>query len=122
MPVRGSLNDRLPSPLPSDPVAMDAYRFLNDMKCKFLPGCLAVLFGASALCPATEFYVNDSVVNCPPEIPPVVDATNFVNNNYFSINFTNTVFNNTPVYETANTLNFTNVAQMIGNYAFRFET
>jgi len=48
---------------------------------------LLLTLAAGPLQAASDFYVNNSVVLCPPEIPPQVDATNFVNNNYFSINF-----------------------------------
>lgn len=88
------------------------------MKCKFLVACLLVglLFPRAEA--ATDFYVNDGVVVAPPDIPPQVDATNFVNNNYFSINFTNLFF--PQLYETDNTLNFTNNGIMIANTGFRF--
>lgn len=69
---------------------------------------------------ASDFYVNDSFINCPPQIPPQVDATNFVNNNYFSINFTN-LFSAQP-YRMANVLNYTNNGYMVGNYGFQFDT
>jgi len=91
------------------------------MKCKFLAVCLAMGAAWARVDAASSFYVNDSVVLCPPQLPPQVDATNFVNNNYFSINFTNLVL--TPqLYQTANTRNFTNTGVMIGNTGFRFDT
>ncbi|MCU0782832.1 MAG: hypothetical protein MUF81_02050, partial [Verrucomicrobia bacterium] len=97
------------------------------MKYKFL----SVLFGlalaraAFYAVPASgqpaTFYVNDAVVNCPPDVPPQIDAVNFVNHSFFSINFTNSGFY-TQLYDTANTLNFTNVGTMIGNNGFQFDT
>ena len=89
------------------------------MKFKLLTGFLALAlpFAGSA---ASDFFVNDSVINCPPQIPPQVDATNFVNNNFFSINFTNLL--SVQTFKTASTLNFTNTGYMFGNYGFQFDT
>jgi len=89
------------------------------MKYKFPVACLLVGLLLPRVEAATEFYVNDGIVLAPPELPPQVDATNFVNNNYFSINFTNFFF--PQLYETDNTLNFTNNGTMIGNTGFRFD-
>lgn len=93
----------------------------NDMKCQILCGGLAAVLAAPALGATADFYVNDAVVICPPQVAPQVDATNFVNKNFFSVNFTNLVFN-TQLYRTANTLNFTNVSVMIANNGFQFDT
>jgi hypothetical protein len=94
---------------------------VKDMKCKFFVGCLVLGMAWTRVNAASDFYVNDSVVLCPPQLPPQVDATNFVNNNYFSINFTNFVL--TPqFYQTASTRNFTNNGMMIANSGFRFDT
>ncbi|MCL4788249.1 MAG: hypothetical protein KJ070_15895 [Verrucomicrobia bacterium] len=91
------------------------------MKCQLLCGGLAAVLAAPALAATADFYVNDAVVVCPPQVAPQVDATNFVNKNFFSVNFTNLVFN-TQLYRTANTLNFTNVSVMIANNGFQFDT
>jgi hypothetical protein len=99
---------------------MKTTRFLKDMKCKFLVSILAVVLPVVAVAQTSAFYVNDSFVNCPPQIPPQVDATNFVNNNFFSINFTN-LFSAQP-YRMASVLNYTNNAYMYGNYGFQFDT
>ena len=98
---------------------IESNRLLNDMKCKLLSGFLAVTMPFVAVA-ASDFYVNDSFINCPPQIPPQVDATNFVNNNYFSINFTNLL--SVQPYRMANTLNYTNNGYMVGNYGFQFDT
>jgi hypothetical protein len=86
-------------------------------------GLLALRAGA-----ASDFYVNDSVVMVPPQIAPQVSATNFVNNNYFNINFTNlTVWPNGAItiapayYSTADTRNFTNNSVMMANGGFVFD-
>jgi len=65
---------------------------------------------------ASAFYVNDGVVLSPPQIAPVIDATNFVNNNWFEIN---SIFD---PYETSSTVYYTNRGTMISSYGFRFET
>jgi hypothetical protein len=91
------------------------------MKRKILSGLLGAALATAAHAQTATFYVNDGSVNCPPEIPPQIDALNFVNNNFFSINFTN-LATLTQLYETANTLNFTNRGTMIGNNGFRFDT
>lgn len=99
------------------------------MKQKFLIvfAALAALAGRAPA--ASDFYVNDSTVVCPPQIPPQVDATNFVNNSYFSINFTNFVFLPSGLftvqpdyYATADTRNFTNNGMMIANGGFLFDS
>jgi len=98
------------------------------MKRRFLLALLAVavaspLRGAPAL-----FYVNDAVVQAPPEIPPQVDAINFVNRNFFSITFTNLDFDpatfsyNATLFQTADTLNFTNIGYMAVNPGINFLT
>jgi hypothetical protein len=91
------------------------------MKYKFLSGCLALALGGTASSQTADFYVNDGVVNCPPQVPPQIDATNFVNNNFFSINFTSFTENGQN-YQTANTRNFTNNGLMIGNSGYQFDT
>lgn len=75
-----------------------------------------------------DFYVNDGVVQVPPEIAPQVSATNFVNNNYFNINFTNlvilpsgTITIQPSYYSTSDTRNFTNNSVMNANGGFIFD-
>ncbi|MDD5139315.1 MAG: hypothetical protein PHY43_03525 [Verrucomicrobiales bacterium] len=58
-----------------------------------------------------EYYINNDVVSSAPNI----DATNFINNSYFS---SGTVF----PYETTSTRNYTNNDTMIGLGGFRFDT
>ncbi|MDW8309658.1 MAG: hypothetical protein RMK20_09820 [Verrucomicrobiales bacterium] len=72
-----------------------------------LPG---VLWGAQVT------YENNSIIVCPPQTPPVIDATNFINRNWFEINV------GTEPYETSSTVNYTNEGTMIGQIGFRFET
>jgi len=91
------------------------------MKFKFLVSCLALLLGLPmATHAASDFYINDGILLCPPQVPPNIDATNFVNNNFFSINYTN-FFQNQP-FRMASVLNFTNNGLMAGNLGFQFDT
>jgi len=58
-----------------------------------------------------DFYINNDVVTNPGNI----DATNFINNNFFTANYS------TP-YETTDTLNYTNNGTMIALVGFKFDT
>src|SRR3954454_12794164 len=77
-------------------------------------------------------YENDGIVNAPPDIPPNIDAINFVNANQgqFIINFTNDLlpgefygFGMDP-YTWQNTQTYSNLfgALMACNTGFRFDT
>ncbi len=67
-------------------------------------------------------YINDRVQIFPPGVPPVIDATNFINNSAFIDNTFNTLtFSLTP-YETANTVNYTNFGVLGALGGFRFDT
>lgn len=100
------------------------------MKCKLLVVLAGMLVACSTFAQSAATYRNDGFIIVPPLIAPNVDATTFVNNGQFLINFTNQPF--PPVftefgqqadpYETQNTLNFTNLsgALMSCNTGFRF--
>src|ERR1035441_2877774 len=98
------------------------------MKQKLLCGLMALVLGPAALGRTPPFYENYGVVQCPPEIPPTIDASNFINHAEFLLNFTNgnllTLPFTTPPYETTSTLNYTNDfgAVMSCNTGFRMET
>src|ERR1039457_2267422 len=98
------------------------------MKQKLLCGLMALVLGPAALGRTPAFYENYGVVQCPPEIPPTIDASNFINHAEFFVNFTNgnllTLPVATPPYETSSTLNYTNDfgAVMSCNTGFRMET
>src|SRR5437588_5611442 len=68
----------------------------------------------------TIFWQNDGVINCPPDLPPQVDAINVINNNFIAISMTN-FYSNSQVWDTSDTLNFTNNGAMIGDSGFRFD-
>jgi hypothetical protein len=98
------------------------------MKQKLLCGLMALVLGPAALGQTPASYENFGLVQCPPEIPPTIDASNFVNHAQFFINFTaenNPFFPvSTPPFETTSTLNYTNDfgAVMSCNTGFRMET
>jgi hypothetical protein len=105
---------------------------VNPMKHCFLPSLfLSFLLAALALPVCAQpalFYENNGVVQTPPGLPPTIDAINFVNYNFFSVTVTNidedpaTESFNTLLFETLDTLNFTNFAYMAGNPGFDFHT
>src|ERR1035437_798709 len=99
------------------------------MKQKLLCGLMALVLGPAALGRTPAFYENYGVVQCPPEISPTIDASNFVNHNQFFVSFTNGNFQTLPVATPpyngwSETLNFTNDfgAVMSCNTGFDIET
>jgi hypothetical protein len=87
------------------------------MKQKLLSGILALAFAVAVVPTAFSqpdtYYQNVGSVICPPDIPPTIDATNFINEGQFIVNITNfpsVLPSQGPVdpYETFDTLNFTN--------------
>src|SRR5438046_330130 len=84
-------------------------------KWPLLCGLLSVWFSVSVQ--ATDpIYQNDVYLTytVPPQILPTIDATSFVNNNTFVLNFGPTPFAINPeVFETWNTVNYTNNGLMI---------
>src|SRR3974390_1761362 len=98
------------------------------MKQKLLPGLLALAIAPAVLSQTPPIYENYGVVQCPPEIPPTINATNFVNHAQFIINFTNGALQGEPIlsppYETSDTVNYTNDfgALLSCNTGFRLDT
>src|ERR1039458_10400413 len=86
------------------------------MKWPRLCALLGLLLARAAL--GTEaLYENDGTVDyngAPGTYPPQIDATNFVNNTTFTIN--------TELYETWNTINYTNNGLMSSDVGFWFDT
>jgi hypothetical protein len=79
---------------------------------------LSLAYTASA---ASDTYQNDSVVDVtiPPQSMPTIDATNFVNNNSFTITFTAPAQGaNTETFESEDTLNYTNNGLMVANSSY----
>jgi hypothetical protein len=87
------------------------------MKRIILGGCLSLVLTGMAVGQPATFYVNDGIVQCPPDIVPQIDALNFVNNNSFTVNLPGLL----PFY-TAHTLNYTNRGAMVCNRGFDFST
>lgn len=83
---------------------------------------LVVAGAARATLGADATYQNDGIVNYPENIatPPQIDATNFINNSQFIINFT-ALQGTQPFYETSDTLNYTNRGLMMANTGFQFD-
>lgn len=90
---------------------------------------LCGLFGL-ALAPAAlkagdftgDTYVNNAIVSYPgtEPYPPMIDATNFINNASFTINFLSLTLQN-EFYETWDTVNYTNIGSMVVNSGFLFD-
>jgi hypothetical protein len=70
-------------------------------------GLVLAIGGATGSAQTAALYQNDGVVQCPPDIPPQIDAVTFINNNVFNISYTNT-YANAQRFKTANTLYYTN--------------
>jgi len=73
---------------------------------------------------ADALYENDALVEYPGtvEFPPQIDATNFVNNSYFIIELIALSGNNTPYYETSDTINYTNNGVMEFDPSIQLDT
>jgi len=83
--------------------------------CFWLPAGLLL---ARAVSGADALYQNDGVITFPGTVsfPPQIDATNFVNNDIFTINGIG------APYETSDTLNYTNNGWMSSDVGFWFDT
>lgn len=111
--------------------SIDAMRnwkiFMNfQRKLPLLCGLLSVAFlgAADKLVGADAYYINDAITTYPGTLtyPPDIDASNFVNNSIFTINFTpQTFFTSQPLFETWDTLNYTNNGTMMANSGFQFD-
>src|ERR1700728_1130403 len=87
------------------------------MKWPLLCGLLAfaLVFPASA-----QQALYDNETPYAPSFPPTIDATNFLNNSTFTINFARSSF--LDLFETRDTLNYTNNGLITGNNGFLFDT
>src|SRR3989442_285892 len=86
---------------------------------------LGLMLPALAAAAPADTYQNDSVVDVtiPPQIMPVIDATNFINNNTFSITFTVPQQGlNAETFEPEDTLNYTNIGLMVANSSYLTNT
>jgi hypothetical protein len=79
------------------------------MKQKLLSVLIGLAVVPTAFSRSAPLYENWGIVLCPPEIPPIVDASNFVNHAQFTINYTNLGgLLQESIFEPRNMLNFTN--------------
>lgn len=94
-------------------------RLMNRLlKCLWFGGILCLISGQPARA-ADAFFVNYGTIDYPltTNTVPEIDATNFVNNGNFIVDFTEY----TTLYETHDTLNFTNIGYMECNLGFEFD-
>jgi hypothetical protein len=92
------------------------------MKWPLLCGLLGLALARPALAAADAYVIpNNGIVSYPgtESYPPVIDATNFINNGTFIINFT--ALSDVQLYETSDTLNYTNGGVMMANTGFNFD-
>ena len=93
---------------------------------KWLRWCgLPLLLLARAASGTDPFYINDGIVDftgAPHTYPPVIDATNFVNNNVFIIDWNIIPDLVNDYYEPWNTINYTNNDLMASDDGFWFDT
>ncbi|HUA67802.1 MAG TPA: hypothetical protein VMA13_04575 [Candidatus Saccharimonadales bacterium] len=78
----------------------------------------ASLAASSFAPPDPNGYYNYTI---PPDLAPQYDATNFVINNTFTINFATFTIND-ELYEPVDVVNYTNTGTMAANTGFRFDT
>lgn len=80
---------------------------------------------ANTLLATVPLYDNESVLSytIPPDNFPTIDASNFLNNSSLTINFAKLTVN-TELFETKNTVNYTNsnTGVLSANNGFRFDT
>jgi hypothetical protein len=91
----------------------------TDMKFKSAMSLAAVALMQSAVAETSLYYINDGIVQSPPDPVPQIDAFNFVNNNLFQVD----LLLLTPIrpYYTYNTLNFINRGTISVNLGFDFQ-
>lgn len=99
-----------------------AKRMKRLMTWPLLCGLLGLVLARPTLA-ADDIYQNDAYISYPGTelFPPVIDATNFINNGTFIINFQNVFLTPQPFYETSDTLNYLNTGLMMVNTGFKFD-
>jgi hypothetical protein len=90
------------------------------MKRLILTGLAALAIVTAALGRTDPSYINNTIQIFPPGVPPMIDATNFINNSAFIDNTFNSLF--VSPYETANTVNYTNFGVLGAVEGFQFDT
>lgn len=83
------------------------------------------LFAAHPLVAQATGYLYEvdspATYNIPPDTLPPIDYTNFVNNSTFTVNFNSFLLGNVPLFETWNTLNYTNIGTLASDTGFMFD-
>lgn len=84
---------------------------------------LALVLAGPVFAQPASSWVNNSVISCPPEIPPQIDALNFINNagGQIFIAFTNFTIN-PELFDTSDTVNFTNFGTIDISAGMHFDT
>ena len=94
------------------------------MKFPMFCGLLAMIFSVATapIKAQDEYYVNNAILTFPgtEQYPPDIDATNFINNSEFIINFTTEGIVQ-QFYETWDTANYTNNDLLMVNGGFQFD-
>src|SRR5947209_3328289 len=86
-------------------------RLTQLMKRKSIVALFSLLLALAGRAQPADTWVNWGVITAPPDIPPQIDALNFINSNSITLFFTN--FTISPeLFDTSDTLNFTNVGTM----------
>jgi hypothetical protein len=87
------------------------------MKRQILTGFASLALVTAASGRTDPSWINNTVLRCPPSIPPMIDAKAFVNNSAF-LNY----YGLTMPFVTANTVNYTNYGVLSAYDGFRFDT
>ena len=90
------------------------------MKRSILTGLAGLAVVTVALGQTVPVFDNSLISIYPPGVPPQIDATTFFNSSVFIDNTFNSLF--TVPYETANTVNYTNLGVLASLDGFRFDT
>lgn len=93
------------------------------MKWLLLCGAVILSLSVGDAKAADDTYQNDGVVTYPGALqsPPVIDATNFINNNTMVVNYTTITLYTPNLFETSDTVNYTNNGLMMVNSGFLFD-
>lgn len=90
------------------------------MKWRLLCGLLGLVLVRAASGQPVALYDNENNFDPAPQDIPNIDALAFLNNNTFTIDFASS--SHLQLFETEDTLNYTNNGLMIGNNGFLFDT
>src|SRR6266446_4465993 len=95
----------------------------RNVRAPFLLGL--ALFAAlvpSVLGQPALFWENTAAIISPPDVPPQIDAINFVNDRTAILSITFGVGDSLPFFETSDTLNYTNRGLMQVDTGWKFDT